>query len=86
MDVVKFSLFDGSGEEFGLVTKEINDGVSSKYVIFIPFAPTPTSGRLVIVNKNKVRNLETNAAEVFSSLISMGKNQKLKDIYLNKSK
>lgn len=69
----------GCGEELGLVTEKItnNDG-SIKLVVFIPAAPTPTSGRLIFIDEKEVKPLHMSAAETFKTLISMGKTKSVK--------
>ncbi len=69
----------GAGEELGLVTERVknNDG-SVKLIVFIPAAPTPTSGRLIFIDEKDVKPLNMSAADTFKTLISMGKTKNIK--------
>ena len=69
----------GYGEELGLVTERItNNNASVKLVVFIPAAPTPTSGRLIFIDEKEVKPLNMSAADTFKALISMGKTKNIK--------
>lgn len=61
-------------EELGLVTKKLVDTEgNTKLVVFIPGAPNPTSGRLLLMDKNFVKPLEMPINETLKALVSMGK-------------
>lgn len=66
----------GCGEELGLVTRRIvaPDG-GEKWVVFVPGAPNPTSGRLLIVEPGQVKMTGLSPNATFSTLVSIGKNE-----------
>jgi uncharacterized membrane protein len=65
---------DMQSEELGLVTNRIDDADGKpKLVIFIPGAPNPTSGRLVIMDKEMVKPLSMPVSDALKALVSMGK-------------
>jgi len=68
---------NGFGEELGLVTNSLVDDNQDKLVIFVPSAPTPTSGRLVVIDRDKVTPLEMSASDSFKAIIAMGKTENL---------
>jgi uncharacterized membrane protein len=73
---------DFQSEEMGLVTNRITDDEGkSKLVIFIPGVPNPTSGRLVVMDKESVKTLSMPVNETLKALVSMGKTK----IDLNRS-
>jgi uncharacterized membrane protein len=65
---------NGQAEELGLVTNTIpgEDG-KTKLVVFIPAAPTPTTGRLVIIEPQAVKRLKMPVSETLKVLVAMGK-------------
>jgi uncharacterized membrane protein len=42
-------------------------------VIFVPSAPTPTTGRLVIIEQESVKRLKMPVSETLKVLVAMGK-------------
>ncbi|MCP4177488.1 MAG: DUF502 domain-containing protein [bacterium] len=70
----------GKGEELGLVTSSFVEDDITKLVVFVPSAPTPTTGRLVYINETDTRLLNISAADTFKTLISMGKTDVIKNI------
>jgi uncharacterized membrane protein len=69
-----------TGEEIGLVTDSITDSLGkTKLVVFIPFAPTPTSGRLIYIDESETKDLDIKASDVLANLIAMGKTEKVKN-------
>ncbi len=67
---------DYQSEELGLVTNRITDREgNTKLVIFVPGAPNPTSGRLVVMDKKLVKPLEMPVSETLKALVSMGKTE-----------
>ena len=65
---------DIEAEELGLVTNTITDEAGkTKLVIFVPGAPNPTSGRLLVMDKNSVKPLSMPINEALKALVSMGK-------------
>ena len=65
---------DIQSEELGLVTNKISgDDGKVKLVIFVPGVPNPTSGRLIIMDKESVKPLKMPVNETLKALVSMGK-------------
>ena len=64
---------DFDGEEIGLVTHDEADNDSGDTLaVFIPFSPSPMNGRLVFVDRNKVRECEMSVNDALKSLVSLG--------------
>lgn len=71
---------DIQSEELGLITNKISDNKGNmKLVIFVPGVPNPTSGRLIVMDKESVKPLSMPVNETLKTLVSMGKT----DINLN---
>jgi uncharacterized membrane protein len=62
---------DVEGEEIGLVTNEIDGG--KRLVVFLPGAPTPTAGRMLLLDAERVRRIDMPVSEAFKALLSVGK-------------
>jgi len=63
-----------NAEELGLVTNRITDEKgNAKLVIFVPGAPNPTSGRLLVMDRDSVKPLSMPVNETLKALVSMGK-------------
>ena len=61
------------GDEIGLVTNETDQaGAGQRLTVFVPSAPTPTTGRLVLVDADKVRPIEMSVSEALKTLVSVG--------------
>lgn len=58
----------GTHKVMGFVTKELEDS----YFVFIPTTPNPTSGFLLIVNKDEVEKSDLSVANGFKKLVSLG--------------
>jgi uncharacterized membrane protein len=72
--VVMIPSRDLQGEEIGLVTSEISAGPGpKKLVVFVPAAPSPASGRLLIVDEDRVRRVALPVSEALKALLSVGK-------------
>ena len=63
---------DLNGDEIGLVTSESELAGKKMLTVFVPSAPTPTTGRLVQVDAGQVRNVETSVSEALKFLVSVG--------------
>ncbi len=64
---------DLDGDEIGLVTNETDqEGAGKRLTVFVPSAPTPTTGRLVLVDADKVRPIEMSVSEALKTLVSVG--------------
>lgn len=73
-EVVLVPSKDIKSEELGLVTNKIVDAEGkTKLVIFIPGVPNPTSGRLIVMDKELVKPLSMPVNEALKTLVSMGK-------------
>jgi uncharacterized membrane protein len=64
------------GHELGLVTNELTSGSGTRQlVIFIPDAPNPTTGRLVVIDAASVRPTTMPVSDAMKVLLSVGKTQ-----------
>lgn len=71
--VVMIPAIDLAGDEIGLVTNEIKvDDAETQLTVFVPNAPTPTNGRLIVVNEAKVRPSPLSVHEALKTLVSVG--------------
>ncbi|HTI51262.1 MAG TPA: DUF502 domain-containing protein [Planctomycetaceae bacterium] len=62
------------GSELGLVTNELTNGAGVRQlVIFVPDAPNPTAGRLVVIDANDVQPVPMPVNDVLKVLVSVGK-------------
>jgi uncharacterized membrane protein len=62
------------GRELGLVTNEFtNDAGVRQLVVFVPDAPNPTAGRLVVIDANDVEPVPMPVNDVLKVLVSVGK-------------
>ncbi|MBU3948449.1 MAG: DUF502 domain-containing protein [Proteobacteria bacterium] len=67
---------DIQSEELGLVTNKITDDKgNTKLVIFVPGVPNPTSGRLIVIDKESVKPLSMPVNDTLKALVSMGKTE-----------
>jgi len=65
---------DLQGEEIGLITNEIADAQGRrKLVVFVPGAPSPTAGRMLIVDEDRVRRVALPVSDALKALLSVGK-------------
>lgn len=63
-----------NAEELGLVTNRIVDEKgNAKLVIFVPGAPNPASGRLLVVDRDSVKPISMPVSETLKALVSIGK-------------
>ena len=60
-------------EEIGLVTKEYQEDGCDKAFVYIPNSPTPTSGRLVIIEANKLQEIDITPNEALKIILAVGK-------------
>jgi uncharacterized membrane protein len=62
------------GEELGLVTNETTDADGrQKLVVFVPGAPNPTAGRLVVIDAARTVPLAMSVSDALKTLLSVGK-------------
>ena len=77
--VVMVRASDVPGEELGFVTQEIIDEATGarKAIVFIPFSPTPTNGRLVLLDEQAMRPVNMSVNEAFKTSIALGKTDEM---------
>lgn len=62
------------GEELGLVTNETTDAAGlSKLIVFVPGAPNPTAGRLIVIDAARTVPLSMSVSDALKTLLSVGK-------------
>lgn len=67
------------GFELGLVTQDLPVGCASvaeapaRCVVFVPSAPNPTSGRLVVATASDLQPVRMRVADALKALVSVGK-------------
>lgn len=62
------------GSELGLVTNEMTDEAGVRQVVvFVPEAPNPTAGRLVVIQAASVQPLSIPVSDALKVLLSVGK-------------
>ena len=60
-------------EELGLVTGEVEDAViGRRLIVFVPGSPNPTTGRLILTERDRVRHLDIKVNNAFKTLLSVG--------------
>ncbi|MAE76283.1 MAG: hypothetical protein CMJ85_05365 [Planctomycetes bacterium] len=61
-------------EEIGLVTKTLsNPDGEERLIVFVPASPTPTTGRLLVLEPSLVRASNMTVNEALTALVSVGK-------------
>lgn len=58
--------------EIGLVTQEPSEQTDGRLVVFIPTAPSPTNGRLVFIEPEKVLPSSMTASQAMQFIVSLG--------------
>ncbi len=62
------------GSELGLVTNETTDASGvRKLVVFVPGAPNPTTGRLIVIDESRTTALAVTVNDALKTLLSVGK-------------
>jgi len=62
------------GSELGLVTNETTDAAGArKLIVFVPGAPNPTTGRLIVIDAKCTMPLAITVNDALKSLLSVGK-------------
>jgi uncharacterized membrane protein len=62
------------GSELGLVTNETTDETGArKLVVFVPGAPNPTTGRLIVIDAARTTPLSVTVNDALKALLSVGK-------------
>ncbi len=75
-EVVLVPSTDQQSEELGLVTNKMSDDQGhTNLIIFVPGAPSPTSGRLLVMRQDSVKRLAVPVNEAIKALVSMGKTE-----------
>lgn len=60
--------------ELGLVTNTLSgDGREPRLVVFVPAAPTPTSGRIVVIEESRTQPMTMSVHEALKFLVAVGK-------------
>ena len=64
------------GEEMGLVTNSLKSEAGiEQLIVFVPGAPAPTAGRLVVVDRDKVRPVNISVHDALKALVAVGKTE-----------
>ena len=71
--VVMVAHNDSGGRQLGLITSRFSDATGAKSVVFLPGAPNPTAGQLVVLADNKIEPLDTMVSDAMKALVSVGK-------------
>lgn len=62
------------GSELGLVTNETLDASGTrKLIVFVPGAPNPTGGRLIVIDAARTVALSVSVSDALKTLLSVGK-------------
>jgi uncharacterized membrane protein len=62
------------GSELGLVTNETTDDTGArKLIVFVPGAPNPTTGRLIVIDAARTLPLSVSVNDALKTLLSVGK-------------
>ncbi len=62
------------GAELGLVTNDTSDGTAvRKLIVFVPGAPNPTVGRLVVIDADRTTPLPITVNDALKTLLLVGK-------------
>jgi uncharacterized membrane protein len=65
---------ENEGHEMGLVTNELTDAAGARQlIVFIPDAPNPTAGRLVVIDATAVQPIAMPVNDALKVLLSVGK-------------
>ena len=73
-EVVLVPSRDTGAVEIGLVTNQIADESGlSKLIVFVPGAPNPTIGRMLVIEPSLVHRINVPVSEALKALVSVGK-------------
>ena len=66
---------DQDSKELGLVTNTLpaNADKATRLVVFVPAAPTPTSGRMVVIDESRTEPMSMSVHEALKFLVAVGK-------------
>lgn len=68
--VVLVKPYGGSAKMIGFVTSKLDE---TKYTIFVPTAPNPTSGFVIILEEKDIEHLDLSAEEAMRTIIGLGR-------------
>lgn len=75
-EVVLVKSVGAKAEELGLVTQRLKDADGAeRLVVFVPGAPNPTSGRLLLLDPRDARSLALPVNEALKALVTVGKTE-----------
>jgi uncharacterized membrane protein len=73
-EVVLVPSRDIDAVEIGLVTNQmIDERGESKLIVFVPSAPNPTNGRMLVIESSLVHRINVPVSEALKALVSVGK-------------
>jgi uncharacterized membrane protein len=61
------------GHELGLVTNEVNGSEGRRLVVFVPGAPNPATGRLLLLDPKEARTIDMSVNDAMKAIVSVGK-------------
>ena len=75
LDVVLVDCSDNGGQQLGLVTRRLDADHDSpeRLAVFLPTAPNPAVGRLILIESSKVQKIDAEVHDVMKLLVSLGK-------------
>jgi len=59
-------------QELGLVTNEVVENGTQKLTVFVPGAPNPAAGRLVLIAAQDVRPIDMPVSDALKTLVALG--------------
>lgn len=68
--VVLVKPYGGNAKMIGFITSKLDN---EKYTIFVPTAPNPTSGFVIVLGEEDVEHLEISAEEAMRTIIGLGR-------------
>lgn len=68
--VVLVKPYGGNAKMIGFVTSKLDEG---RYTIFVPTAPNPTSGFVIILEEKHIEHLAISAEEAMRTIIGLGR-------------
>jgi uncharacterized membrane protein len=80
-EVVLVESRDTGGHQIGLVTARLGAGDDAQLVVFVPGAPNPANGRMLILGPGTVVPIRLSVNESLKALVSLGKTS-LEDLLL----
>jgi len=68
--VVLVKPYGGSAKMIGFITSQLED---MNYTIFVPTAPNPTSGFVIVLGEEDIEHLDISAEEAMRTIIGLGR-------------